>query len=94
MFLGPDTGALNRTKSFQRITPLSTRSPFLVQGDIGFFSYKNKVFGKFLVMVQTYTKRIFACFLRNSQAATIIEALKLMLKVNFSCHLIATFFIA
>jgi len=81
-WVGRDTGALNRSKSFQRIIPPSTRSPFIAQGDIGFFSYKNKVYGKFLVVVQTFTKRIFACYLKNSKAPTLIEAIKLMLKAR------------
>lgn len=63
------------------MTPKSFLSPFIVQGDIGFFSYKNKNYGKFFCGVQTFSKKIFAVPIRNLKTPTLIKAIEAMTKV-------------
>jgi len=79
-FLGSESGALSNSKNWKRITPHSLKSPFYVQGDIGFFYYKKKRYGQFYIAVNTYTKRIFCIPLRNTKSASLIEAIGAMLK--------------
>jgi hypothetical protein len=48
----------------------------------GFFSYQNKKYGQFYCAVNTYTKRVFATAIPNNKTATLIKAIKEMIKVN------------
>jgi hypothetical protein len=48
----------------------------------GFFSYQNKKYGQFFCAVNTYTKRVFATAIPNNKTATLIKAIKEMIKVN------------
>lgn len=78
--VGPDAGALSNTKQWKKTTPQSTYSPYILQGDIGFFSYNNKQYGQFLCCVNTFTRRVYAAPIRNLKSDTLIEALGKMLK--------------
>jgi len=84
-FLGRETGALNNTRQWQQTTPSSFTSPYVAQGDLGFFKYKKKNYGAFFAAVNTFTKKVFAVPIRNSKAATLIEAIAAMKKVG-CCH--------
>lgn len=79
---GPDVGNLGNTKRWKKITPTSFRSPFLCQGDIGFFYKARKRYGIFLVIVQTWTGRIYSSPIANTRANTLIDALTTLLKVR------------
>lgn len=81
-FSGPDAGALGQTKNYKKVTPPSTYSPFVCQGDIGFFHYKKKTYGQFFCLVQTYTKRIYAQPLANLKSTTLIKAIQNCLQVR------------
>jgi hypothetical protein len=54
----------------------------------GFFAYQNKKYGNMFVAVQTYTKKIFACPIKNLKIESFMKALETMKKVNdlFSPH--------
>jgi hypothetical protein len=74
---------MNNTKNWKRITPRSTYSPFIAQGDIGFFHYKNKRYGQFFCCTQTFTKKIFATPIKNLKSESLMAAIEKMLKVRF-----------
>jgi len=44
---GPDVGELGNTKTWKNSQPTSVRSPYVSEGDLGFFSYKKKRYGAF-----------------------------------------------
>jgi hypothetical protein len=48
----------------------------------GFFAYQNKKYGNMFVAVQTYTKKIFACPIKNLKIESFMKALETMKKVN------------
>jgi hypothetical protein len=81
-FSARDSGALNNTKSWKKTTPVSFRSPYTVQADIGFFAQHKKTYGAFFCAVQTFTQKIFALPLKNTRSETLMEALGHMLKVS------------
>jgi len=78
--LGSESGALNNTKKWKKITPQSIKSPFYAMADLGFFYYKNKRYGAFYCSVNTFTRRIFCIPIKNTKSSTLIEAIGLMLK--------------
>jgi hypothetical protein len=82
LFSARDSGALNNTKSWKKTTPVSFRSPYTVQADIGFFAQHKKTYGAFFCAVQTFTQKIFALPLKNTRSETLMEALGHMLKVS------------
>ncbi len=71
---------MSNSKQWKRITPLSFKSPYIAQGDLGFFHYKNKKYGQFFCAINTYTNRVFALPIRNTKATTLIEAVGAMKK--------------
>jgi hypothetical protein len=86
----PERGSLNNTSLYKKTTPTCFRSPFTVQGDLGFIATNNKKYGIFFVGVQTFSRRIFCIPIKNNKGATLIEAIQAMLKVNpvfFTCSL-------
>ena len=80
-YAGPETGVLSNTRRWKSTTPHSLHSPFFVQADLGFFSYKNKKYGIFFCAVQTFTRRVFALAIRNTKSDTLVKAIGSMLKV-------------
>jgi hypothetical protein len=84
--LGPESGMLSNTKRWKRVTPKSQYSPYICQGDIGFFRYKNKDYGQFLCCVQTFSKKIYAIPIKNLKSETLISALEKMVKVSHNKH--------
>lgn len=64
---------MSNTKKWKATTPLSQTSPYLVQGDVGFFSYKKRRYGQFIVFVNTFSKRIFALSINNVKSETLIK---------------------
>ena len=83
-FLAPERGSLNNTSKYKKTTPTCFRSPFTVQGDLGFISTNKKKYGIFFVAVQTFSRRIFCIPIKNSKSSTLIEAIQAMLKVRLS----------
>lgn len=83
MFLGPDPGYITNSKKWQMTTPQNYTSPYLCHGDIGFFSYKNRRYGQFLLVVQTYTKKIFVLKMINLKVKSFLAAFEIMLKVYY-----------
>jgi hypothetical protein len=79
---GPDVGELGNTKTWKNSQPTSVRSPYVSEGDLGFFSYKKKRYGAFFLAVQTYSRRIFVAPIANTKAESIYKAIGLMLKVT------------
>jgi predicted secreted acid phosphatase len=73
---------MNNTKTWKKITARSQYSPFVAQGDIGFFHYKNKKYGQFFCVTQTFTKKIFATPIKNLKSESLVEAIDKMLKVK------------
>lgn len=57
---------------------MSQKSPYLVQGDVGFFSYKKRKYGQFIVFVNTFSKRIYAQPINNVKSETLIKAVAAM----------------
>ena len=80
---GPDAGVMSNTRTWKALKPTSFKSPFMVQGDIGFFALNKKKFGQFLVLVQTFSGTITALPIPNTRSATLITALTTLLKVGF-----------
>ena len=80
---GPDVGELGNTKTWKNSQPTSVRSPYVSEGDLGFFSYKKKRYGAFFLAVQTYSRRIFVAPIANTKAESIYKAIGLMLKVTW-----------
>jgi hypothetical protein len=78
---GRESGVLSNSKNWKKITPPSQYSPFIAQGDIGFFQYHRKSYGQFFCAVNTYSKKIFAIPIKNLKAETLMLAIKSMLKV-------------
>ena len=81
--LGPDVGELGNTKTWKNSQPTSVRSPYVSEGDLGFFSYKKNCYGAFFLAVQTYSRRIFVAPIANTKAESIYKAIGLMLKVTW-----------
>lgn len=79
--LGPDSGALNNTKKWKATTPHSFKSPYICQGDIGYFSFKNKKYGAFFCGVQTFSRKVFAVPIPNVSTPSLIKAIEQMVKV-------------
>jgi hypothetical protein len=48
----------------------------------GFFSYQNKKYGQFYCSVNSFNRKIFAVAIPNTKTATLINAIKEMLKVK------------
>ena len=86
IFKGPDSGALTNTKRWKDTTPPTFSSPFIVQGDVGFIAYRNKTYGRFVVFVQTYTRRLFAVPLKNLRLDTLINSIDRLVKVCVSAR--------
>jgi hypothetical protein len=72
---------MSNTKNWKKVTPRSQYSPFIAQGDIGFFHYKGKKYGQFFLSIQTFSKKIFAIPIKNLKSETLIWAVEKMLKV-------------
>jgi hypothetical protein len=72
---------LSNTKKWKRITPRSQYSPYITQGDVGFFNYKKKGYGQFICFVQTFSKKVAAIPIKNLKSETLISAIKQILKV-------------
>ena len=82
-FLGPDKGNLTNTPRWKSSSvPTSFRSPWYVEGDLGFFFYKKKRLGLFFLGVQTYTRQIFVMALKNNKQESLLAAIAAMLKVG------------
>jgi hypothetical protein len=79
--LGPEPGVLSNTKQWKKTTPKSFASPFIVQGDVGFFSLNNKNYGQFICFVNTFTRKIWALPISNLKSSTLITAIGKMIKV-------------
>jgi hypothetical protein len=82
VFLAPERGSFNNTSLYKKTTPTSFRSPFTVQGDLGFITTNKKKYGIFFVAVQTFSKRIFCIPIKNNKSSTLVAAIQDMLKVN------------
>ncbi len=65
---------------WKRTTPASFKSPFIAQGDLGFFHYNNKEYGQFFCAVNTFTRRVFVVPIRNTKSQSLIEAIGAMKK--------------
>lgn len=59
---------------------MSQTSPYLVQGDVGFFFYRKKKYGQFIVYVNTFTKRIFAKPINNLKSETLIKTVAALMQ--------------
>jgi len=53
----------------------------MAQGDLGFFSTKNKKYGSFFLSVNTYTGRIHVSKISNTKMETLVLAVGKMIKV-------------
>jgi|LakMenEpi03Aug12_release.lakeMendotaPanAssembly.Ray.scaffolds.fasta_scaffold325894_1 hypothetical protein len=80
--LAADVGALSLTPRFKKTIPTSHQSVYTVQGDIGFFYYRKKTYGMFLLFVNTFTKRIFVTPIPNTKSESLIEGIGKMLQVG------------
>jgi hypothetical protein len=89
-YTGPEPGVLSNTKKWKATTPRSQYSPFMVQGDVGFFQYKKKNYGQFFCAVNTFTRKVFAIPIRNLKSNTLIDAIDQMLKVKIPLLLLPT----
>jgi hypothetical protein len=75
---------LSNTKNWKKITSRSYYSPYISQGDIGFFNYKNKEYGQFICFVQTFSKKVAALPIKNLKSETLMLAIGQILKVKFN----------
>jgi len=71
---------LSNSKKWKRITPLSFQSPFIAQGDLGFFYYNGKEYGQFFCAINTFTKRLFCIPIKNTKSESLMKAIELMKK--------------
>ena len=78
----PEKGMLNNTFNYQKTTPTSFRSPFTVQGDLGFMSTNNKKYGAFFLAVQTLNNKIFVCPIKNNKSSTLVTVIGALQKVR------------
>jgi hypothetical protein len=78
---GPDVGALSNTATWKKNQPTSVRSPYVSEGDLGFFSFQRKRYGAFFLALQTHSRHIFVAPIANTKAQSIYKAISLMLKV-------------
>jgi hypothetical protein len=67
----------------EKVTPKTFSSPYFAQGDLGFFSYKKKKYGIFFVAVNHFTRKLFACPIKNTKSKSIIDAIGLMKKNRY-----------
>lgn len=81
---GPESGQLNSTKTWKNSSAKSVESPFVAQGDLGYFNYKNKSYGAFCVFVNTYSKYVLAIPVPNKKSVSLIAAVGTMKKVGTS----------
>jgi hypothetical protein len=81
VILAPERGSLNNTSLHKKTTPTCFRSPFTVQGDLGFIATNKKKYGIFFVGVQTYSRRLFCIPIKNNKSPTLVAAIQAMLKV-------------
>lgn len=72
---------MSNSKRWKATTPESFKSIYYSQGDLGFFAYNKKSYGQFFVAVNTFTKKVFACPIKNTKTATLLEAIGQMKKV-------------
>ena len=75
---------MGHTKRWKKLIPHSFRSPYFLQGDLGFFSYDNKSYGTFFLGVNTFTGKLFVTKISNNKMDTLISAIGKMLKVRES----------
>jgi hypothetical protein len=73
---------MGHTKRWKKLIPPSFRSPYFLQGDLGFFSYDNKSYGSFFLGVNTFTGKLFVTKISNNKMETLILAIGKMLKVR------------
>ncbi len=83
-FLGPDVGELGYTVTWKKAQPTSVRSPYVSEGDFGFFSYKQKRYGVLFLALQTHSRRIFVTPIANTKAQSLYKTISLMLNPNSS----------
>ena len=82
MFLGPDGGELSNTKGWKKAIPMSVRSIYVAEGDLGFFSLRRKKYGAFFLALQSFSRKLFVCPIANTKAASLYAAISLLLKVT------------
>jgi len=77
---------MSHSKRWRDSLPTSFKSPFMAQGDLGFFSAHRKTYGSFFLAVNSYSGYIHVSKISNTKLATLVEAVAKMVKVNkFSC---------
>ena len=79
---GPDVGQISNTKTWKKSQPTSVRSPYVTEGDLGFFAYKRKKYGAFFLAVQTFSRHCFVTPIANTKTQSIYKAIGQMLKVK------------
>jgi len=80
-FPGPGSGAMSNSKRWKEALPTSFRSPYVAQGDLGFFSSHGKQYGAFYLAVNTYSGLITVTKIPNTKMETLILAVGKMTKV-------------
>jgi hypothetical protein len=72
---------MSNSKRWKEALPTSFRSPYVAQGDLGFFSSHGKQYGAFYLAVNTYSGLITVTKIPNTKMETLILAVGKMTKV-------------
>ena len=78
---GPGSGAMSNSKRWKEALPTSFRSPFVAQGDLGFFSTHRKQYGAFFLAVNTFSGLITVNKIPNTKMETLVSAVGKMSQV-------------
>lgn len=73
---------MSHAKQWRESMPTSFRSPFISQGDLGFFSLNKKQYGSFMLCVNTYSGFIHISKIANTKLETLVQAVGEMSKVR------------
>jgi len=58
LLIRPDVGEINNTPLWKKAQPMSVRSIYVTEGDLGFFSYKKKNYGSFFGAANIFAQNI------------------------------------
>ena len=72
---------MSKSKQWRETMPSSFQSPFLTQGDLGFFSINKKQYGSFMLCANTYSGLIHVSKISNTKLETLVQAVGEMSKV-------------
>jgi hypothetical protein len=73
---------MSHSKRWRDALPTSFRSPFLSQGDLGYFSTHRKTYGGFFLAVNTFSGLIHVSKISNTKLETLVAAVGRMTKVK------------